>query len=109
MACNGPKMGSFHLFRHPKWSWIIFGKMHFGPIFDPFFVPKQPIFKAFWDFRRAKTGHHELKTRQKHLFWHSMWSRIIFERSHFFAHGGPCWPILASTSLGYLLQLAAAH
>ena len=25
-------------------------------------------------------GHHELKTRQKHLFWHSMWSRIIFEK-----------------------------
>ena len=29
-------------------------------------------------------GHHELKTRQKHLFWHSMWSRIIFEKSHLF-------------------------
>ena len=38
-------------------------------ILDPFFVPRQPIFKAFWDFRRAKTGQHELKTRQKHLFW----------------------------------------
>ena len=52
-------------------------------IFDPFFVPKQPIFKAFWDFRRAKTGHHELKPRRKHLFWHSMQSRIIFEKSLF--------------------------
>ena len=31
-------------------------------------------------------GHHELKTRQKHLFWHSMWSRIIFENSIFFLH-----------------------
>ena len=31
-------------------------------ISDPFFVPKQPIFKAFWDSRRAKRGHHELKT-----------------------------------------------
>ena len=59
-------------------------------IVDPFFVPKQPIFKAFWDFRRAKTGHHELKTRQKHLFWHSVWSKIIFEKTHFFAPGGPC-------------------
>ena len=49
-----------------------------------------PFFKAFWDFRRAKTGHHELKTCQKHLFWHSMWSRIIFEKSHFFAPGAPC-------------------
>ena len=67
MACNGLKMGSFHLFRHPKWSRIIFGKTHFSPIFDPFFVPQQPIFNAFWDFRGAKTGHHELKTRQKTL------------------------------------------
>ena len=61
-------------------------------IFDPFFLAKQPIFKAFWDLRRAKTGHYELKTRQKHLLWHSMWSKIIFEKSllFFFAPGGPC-------------------
>ena len=26
MACNGRKMGSIHLFWHPKWSRIIFGK-----------------------------------------------------------------------------------
>ena len=30
-------------------------------------------------------GHHELRSRQKHLFWHSMWSTIIFEKSLFFA------------------------
>ena len=53
-------------------------------IFDPFFVPEQPIIEAFWDSRRAKTGHHELKTRQKQLFWHSMWSRSIFEKGHVF-------------------------
>ena len=35
-------------------------------------------------------GHHELKTRRKHLIWHSMWSGIIFEKSHFFAPDGPC-------------------
>ena len=29
MACNGLKRGSFHLFVHPKWSRIIFGKTHF--------------------------------------------------------------------------------
>ena len=29
MACNGLKMGSFHLSRHPKRSGIIFGKRHF--------------------------------------------------------------------------------
>ena len=82
MACYGLKKGSFHLFVHPKWSRIIVAKTYFWPVFDPFFVPKQPIFKALWEFRRAKTGHHELKTRQKNLFWHSMWSMIIFEKSH---------------------------
>ena len=61
-------------------------KPHFWPIFDPFFVPKQPIFKAFRYARRATTGRNELKTRQKHLFRHSMWSTIIFEKSHFFLH-----------------------
>ena len=29
MACNWLKRGSFHLFRHPKWSRITFGKTHF--------------------------------------------------------------------------------
>ena len=28
MACSGLKKGSFHLFVHPKWSRIIFGKIH---------------------------------------------------------------------------------
>ena len=42
--------------------------MRFCPIFDPFLVPKQPIFKAFWDFGETKLGHHHLKTVQKHLF-----------------------------------------
>ena len=59
-------------------------------IFDPFFVSKRPIFKAFWSIRRAKTGHHELQTCQKHFFWHSMWSRSIFGKALFFAPGGPC-------------------
>ena len=46
MACNGLKKGSFHLFRHTKWSQIMFGKTHFRPIFDPLFVPNQPNFKT---------------------------------------------------------------
>ena len=29
MACNGLKRGSLHLFRHPKWSKIIFEKTNF--------------------------------------------------------------------------------
>ena len=48
MACNGLKMGSFHLFRHPKWSRIIFGKTHF---FDPFLThflpPNSPFSRHF--------------------------------------------------------------
>ena len=64
MPQNGLKMGSFHPFVHPKWSRMRFGKIHFSPIFGP----KQPIFKAFWDFRRTKMGHHKLKTVPKHLF-----------------------------------------
>ena len=68
MPQNGLKMGSFHPFVHLKWFGMIFAKMRFRPIFDPFLVPKQPIFKAFWDFQRTKMGHHNLKTVQKHLF-----------------------------------------
>ena len=30
-------------------------------IFDPFLVPKRPIFKAFWDFPWANEPHHGLK------------------------------------------------
>ena len=89
MACNGLKKGRFHMFR-PQWSRIILGKTHFPPNLDAFFHPKEPIFKVISEFRRAKTGHHELTTHQKHLFWHSMWSTIIFENSHLFAPGGPC-------------------
>ena len=63
IAQNGLKMGSFRLFVHPKW----FKNIFWEKFFYPFLVPKQPIFKAFWDFQRAKTGHHRLKTRQRHL------------------------------------------
>ena len=68
MPQNGLKMGSFHPFVHPKWSRMRFGKCVLDPFLTDFLVPKQPFFKAFWDFRRAKMGHHKLKTVQKHLF-----------------------------------------
>ena len=90
MTLMGSKWGHFTCLGTPNGLGSFFGKAYFSPIFDPFLVSKQPIFKAFWDFRRAKTGHHELKTRQKQLFWHSMWSGVIFEKSHFFfALAGP--------------------
>ena len=56
---NGLKMRPFHLFGHPEWSNIHFGKGRFSPIFDPFLVPKRPIIKAFSDFhgpKRITTG-----------------------------------------------------
>ena len=59
---HGLKMGPNHLFEHPEWSTITFGKTRFSPIFDPFLVPKRPIFKAFWDFSWPITHHHWLKT-----------------------------------------------
>ena len=59
---HGLKMGPNHLFEHPEWSGITFGKTRFSPIFDAYLGPKRPIFKAFWDFPWPKTRHHGLKT-----------------------------------------------
>ena len=87
MACNGQCKGAnFTCLATPNGLGSFLAKH----IFDPFFVSKQPIFKAFWYFRRAKTDHHGLKARPKHLLWHSMRSRVIFEKTHFFPHVGPC-------------------
>ena len=60
-----------------------FWKKTFLTHFDPFLVPKWPIFKAFWDFPWAKTRRHGLKMGQNHLFKHHKWSRIIFEKTRF--------------------------
>ena len=84
-----------------------FWKNCFLPIFDAFLVAKQPIFKAFRDFGRAKTGHHKLKTRQKHLFWHSMWSRIIFKKKSFFCTRWTLWTHFGTQLFG--LRLAACR
>ena len=83
IAYNGLKMGSFHLFVHPKRSSYHFGKTGFRPIFDIFLVPKKPVFKAFWEFWRVKTGHHGLKMGQKHLFEYPKWSRNKFGKNDF--------------------------
>ena len=94
MASNGPKWVHFTCLGTPNGLGSFLQK----PIFDLFL-----IFKAFGDFRKAKTGHNELKMRQKHLFWHSMWSKIIFENNLFFLHPvdlvDPFWhPSLWATS-----------
>ena len=59
---NGLKMCPFHLFEHPEWSKIHFGKWRFSPMFDPFLVPNWPILKAFWDYPWAKTCSNGLTT-----------------------------------------------
>ena len=105
---NSPFSRHFVTLQRPKWLAMGSKRAHFtcsctpnglgsvleNPIFDPFVThfwsQNSPFSRHFGIFRRATTGHHELKTRQKHFFWHSMWSRIIFEKSHFFAPGGPC-------------------
>ena len=59
---HGLKTGLNHFFEHPEWSRISFGKMRFSTIFDPFLVPKRPLFKVFRVFPWPKTRHHGLKT-----------------------------------------------
>ena len=51
--------------------------------FDPFFVAKQPIFKAFCDFGGAKMACYGLEMGSFHLIGHPKWSRIIFGKTHF--------------------------
>ena len=50
----------------------------FDPCLTHFLVAKQPIFKAFCDFGRAKITCNGLKMGSFHLFRHPKWSRIIF-------------------------------
>ena len=50
MACNGLKKRSFHLFVHPKWFRIIFGKINFDPFWTFFFCPKTAHFQGILGF-----------------------------------------------------------
>ena len=68
------------------------GKRVFDPFFEPFLVPKRPIFKAFWVFPWPKTRPHRLKRAKKQLFEHPKWSRNNFEKNHFFRPGDPGGP-----------------
>ena len=47
MACNGLKKGSFHLFVHPQWSRIIFGKHIFDPFLTDFWSQNSPFSRHF--------------------------------------------------------------
>ena len=48
------------------------------PFFGPSLPPKQPVFKAFCDFQRAKTSHNGHRKGLKHMFEHPKWSRNNF-------------------------------
>ena len=75
------------IFESQKWlamgsKWI-FGKTHFSSTFDPFFVAKRTIFKAFCDFGGVKFASNGLKVGSFHLLGYIKWSRIIFGKTHF--------------------------
>ena len=53
-------------------------------VFDPFltlFGPQKAHFQGFLEFWSVITGHHGLKTGQKHLFGHPKWSRNKFGKN----------------------------
>ena len=106
MACNGRKRGSFHLFMHPKWYRIIFGKTHFGSIFDSFLVknslsrhfgvlewPKWPAMGSNWaHFTCLCTPNGLGSVLEKHIFdpfWTHFWSQNTPFSRHFGILGGP--------------------
>ena len=74
IAYNGLKTGPFHLFMHPKRFSYHSGKTPFDPFLTLFGHPKAH-FQGFLGLWSVITGHHGLKTGQKHLFEHPKWSR----------------------------------
>ena len=90
MTLEGPKwlaMGSkrahFICLGTPKGLGSFLEKRTFDPFLTHFFVPKQPILKAFCDFGGAKMACNGLKRGSFHLFRHPKCSRIIFGKPHF--------------------------
>ena len=81
MACNGLKMGSFHLFRHPHGLGSFLEKHILDPFLSHFFVPKQPIFKAFCDFGGAKMACNALKMGSFDLLQYHFWKTTFL--THF--------------------------
>ena len=64
----GLKMSCIHPFVNHNWTGIMFGKPWLSPVFEPFVVPKWPIFKALSASRGAKFAQHGLKMDSFHLF-----------------------------------------
>ena len=105
----------------PKWFTIGSNRAHFiclgtpnglgsfleNPIFDPllthFLSQNKPFSRHFGILGGPKRATTNSKCAKKHLFWHSMWSTIIFDKSLFFLHPvdlvDPFWhPPLWATS-----------
>ena len=74
---------------------------------NPFFVVKQPIFKASGDFRESKRATGSSKHAETLVLAFHVVQDHFTKKNHFFPPGGPGSRILASTNLGYVLQLAA--
>ena len=89
MACNGLKMGSFHLFVHPKWSGIIFGKYIFDPFLTHFLSQNSPFSRHLGILggpKRATTS----SKHAKNTSFGIPCGPGSFLKKVFFALGGPC-------------------
>ena len=86
MACSGLKMGSFHLFRHPKWSRIIFGKIHF----DPFLSQNSPFSRHLGILGGPQRATMSSKRAKNTCFGILCGLGSFLKRVIFFAPGGPC-------------------
>ena len=81
MACNGLKMGSFHLFRHPKWSRIIFGTHIFDPFWTHFLSQNSPFSRHFGIFGGPKQASTSSKRAKNTCFGILCGRRIIFGKT----------------------------
>ena len=107
MACNGLEI---HVFRHPKWCRIIFETTHFLPIFDRFLVPKQPIFKAFWDLRGPERGNTTSKCTKLACFVIPCGPGSFLKTVFRFLHPVDLWhPPLWATSCSWLQPNAPTY
>ena len=91
MACNGLKMGSFHLCGHPKWSSIIFGKTHFDPFLTYFLSQNSPFSRHFGILGGPKRATMSSKHAKNTCFGIPCGPGSFLKKANFFfAPGGPC-------------------
>ena len=108
MACHALKMGSFHLCT-PNGLGSFLEKHIFEPFFTHFLSQNSPFSRHLGILGGLKRATMSSKRAKNTSFGIPCGTGSFLKKAFFFALGGPCCPILAPTSLGYLLQLAAAH